>query len=228
MPATCEPVACTTTGESQSPIPLEPSQSSALAAPVTRYGTHVALIAYNSGYGLRADLPAADLLLPSRTNTLQVDGGTYQLLEFHFHAPGEHVWPGNVRPALELHLVHADARGNLAVLGVPIVVRPGSSNVGFEQLLQQAPAQRGQRRSLPAFFNLAQFVAPALGGATFRYPGSLTTPPCSEGVRWNLTDMSRALVIAPTQETRYRAVFPQSSCRPLQPLNGRVPLRVAP
>ncbi len=227
-PATCEPVACSTTGESQSPIALESSQSSTLAAPARHYGTRVALILYNSGYGLRADLPAADLLLPGRTNTMQVDGGTYRLVEFHFHAPGEHIWPGNVRPPLELHLVHADANGDLAALGIPVVVRNGAGNAGFEQLLAQVPAGRGQRRSLPGFFNLAAFVAPTVPGLTYRYPGSLTTPPCSESVRWDVTDMSHPIVISPAQEIRYRAAFPRSACRPPQPLNGRVPLRIAP
>lgn len=226
---TCELVDCPNAGKSQSPIALEPVQGSPLLPPVARYGARTALVLLNDGHGLRADLPAADLLDPGRTNLLQVDGGSYQLVEFHFHRPGEHLWPDNVRPAMELHLVHADAVGAAAALGVPIVVRSGvPDNPFIAQLWAQIPAGAGERRSLPTFFDLAGFIEPTLRAASFRYPGSLTTPPCSEGLRWNLTGLTTALVISTAQDQHYANAFPHPYCRPLQDRNGRVPLRIAP
>ena len=120
-------------------------------------------------------------------STLTIGGEVYELLQFHFHSPSEHAFEGGGRFPLELHAVHRNAQGELAVVG--IMIRRGAENPGFPtgRFLRQAlPRVEGVEFEFPQeTLNLADLLPPA-GARAYRYSGSLTTPPCSEGVRWHV------------------------------------------
>lgn len=162
-------------------------------------------------------------------STLQIGGESFELLQFHFHGPSEHAFEGGGRFVLELHAVHQNAAGALAVLG--ILIRRGAENPGFPTgrfLAQALPRVEGVEFEFPAeTVNLADLLPPSSARA-FRYAGSLTTPPCSEGVQWLVLDTP--VEFSDEQVDALRTALGQlrfaspliGNSRPLQPLNGRV------
>jgi carbonic anhydrase len=134
----------------------------------------------------------------------------YELVQFHFHAPSEHTVAGRHFP-MELHLVNRAADGRLAVVGV--LIREGKANEALADLLGHVPARGGQGESEAD----AAAILPA--GPSYRYTGSLTTPPCTEDVRWIVMkrpiELSRDQILAFTH--RYFGTD-----RPTRPLNGRL------
>jgi carbonic anhydrase len=146
-------------------------------------------------------------------NSIRVDGVTYRLLQFHFHSPSEHTINGKRFP-LELHLVHQDNHGHLAVVGV--LFQQSGSNPALAPVWKRLPARSGEQQPLGVAFN-AFSLLPA-DQRSYRYIGSLTTPTCAEGVRWMV--MESPVRISPGQLAAFRRLFPFNS-RPLQPLNGR-------
>jgi carbonic anhydrase len=154
-------------------------------------------------------------------STLSFDGKTYALRQFHFHSPSEHLVHGQDSP-LEAHFVHQAADGELAVIGV--LIEAGSPNAAFEQVLDVMPVHEGRVHSSDVI-DAAGFMPADL--AHYAYDGSLTTPPCSEGVRWKL--LRQPITASEEQIARFRAlpalnhdgVF-TGNARPVQPLNGRL------
>lgn len=145
---------------------------------------------------------------PATPNTLSLDGKSYAFLQFHFHHPSEHAVAGGHWP-LEVHLVHKSEAGDLAVLG--ILFRPGRENSALGNMLARAPRSRG-KTALEKPVDLTQFL-PA-SAATYRYAGSLTTPPCSEIVSWIVfRDPIEAGI---GQLESFARLFPMNA-RPLQP-----------
>jgi carbonic anhydrase len=193
-------------GLSQSPVDLGALEPSRLRAGLFHYGP-TAIVLFNNGHTIEADypLPAAYL----------VDGARFDLVQFHFHHPSEHAWRGR-HYAMELHLVHRTAAGLLGVVGVFLEERPSPDNPHLAVLWQNLPATKGVRTYLPVPFDAASLLPADHHG--IRYIGSLTTPPCSEGVRWWVLD--QAVPVSSDQVARFAALFHDNS-RPLQPLNGR-------
>ena len=144
---------------------------------------------------------------------LTLDGVRYELLQFHFHDPSEHTIGGRSYP-MELHLVHTSADGRLAVVGV--LIEQGAENVALAPLFRTLPAKAGEQKELKLAIDLAQ-VLPSDHGA-FRYAGSLTTPPCSEGVQWVV--LERPITLSREQIAAFTAIIGDEH-RPVQPLNGR-------
>lgn len=147
--------------------------------------------------------------------TLTVGAKTYALAQFHFHAPSEHTVDGEHFP-MELHFVHQAEDGALAVVGV--LVQEGAENPGIAPLWEQlaaAPGSQGTIR-IPAGFN--EYVFPDAGAAVYHYSGSLTTPPCSEGVQWFVIKTPTRL--SREQITAFTDVYDHNN-RPVQPLNER-------
>jgi len=197
--------ACST-GLSQSPVDLGALEPSRLRSGVFHYGP-TAIVLLNDGHTIKADYPPAAGYL--------VDGARFDLVEFHFHHPSEHAWRGK-RYAMELHLVHRTAAGLAGVVGVFLEERRRPDNPALEVLWQNLPTTKGVRTYLPVPFDAASLLPADRHG--IRYIGSLTTPPCTEGVRWWVLD--QPIPISSDQVARFAALFADNS-RPLQPLNGR-------
>lgn len=148
-------------------------------------------------------------------STIDVAGHTYELKQFHFHAPSENTINGESFP-MEGHLVHADANGNLAV--VAIMFREGKANATLQKAWEQMPASAGDPVALSTSLNATDLL-PA-NHDYYQFSGSLTTPPCSEGVDWLVlkgTDTASA-----EQLDKFRHALHHANNRPVQPLNARI------
>lgn len=219
-----------TIGRSQSPIAIDTATAapSQLSTPRPDYhpsGT-VTWSKQSEKYDTFYALFTASVGAPGpNDDTLLVDGVTFRLVEMHFHRPGEHPIDGNL-PAMELHLVHSDAGGNLAVLAVPIEVGADGTpdQPAIAQLWKSMPQRGDERRLLPELFNPAGLLPSSR--IAYRYPGSLTTGGCDQIVRWAV--FSEKLVISPAQARQYNEIFKNDNARSVQAPNGRVPLRSLP
>jgi carbonic anhydrase len=148
-------------------------------------------------------------------------------LQFHFHAPSEHTVNGQFAAA-ELHLVHRNALLDLAVVGV--LVNVGSPvNIVIDTILRNAPIEEGEIE-LRGSVN-AKNILPRFDRGYYTYSGSLTTPPCSEGVRWFV--LREPVFVSQAAIDHLHEViaefpgydgFPNNN-RPVRPLNGRVILK---
>ena len=138
----------------------------------------------------------------------------YELVQFHFHAPSEHTIDGQHSP-LEVHLVHKSADGELAVMG--ILVEEGEHDVLWEPMIGALPDGPGDDRHLEDL-DLDMNELHPLPKRLFRYQGSLTTPPCSEGVEWII--MTERRQISPEQMTAMVSRLHDNN-RPVQPLENR-------
>jgi carbonic anhydrase len=198
--------AACSTGLSQSPVDLGALEPSRLRTGFFHYGP-TAIVLLNDGHTIKADYPPPAGYL--------VDGARFDLVELHFHRPSEHAWRGK-RYAMELHLVHRTAAGLLGVVGVFLEERRRPDNPLLEVLWQNLPTTKGVRTYPPVPFDAASLLPPDRHGT--RYIGSLTTPPCTESVRWWVLD--QPIPISSDQVARFAALFADNA-RPLQPLNGR-------
>lgn len=160
-------------------------------------------------------------------NRLLVGVDAYELVQFHFHTHSEHQINGTATD-MELHLVHRNSLGDLAVLGVMLRVR-GPANHLIDEIVANAPFSEGTVSLEGRTINARNLLPFSLGYYT--YSGSLTTPSCMEGVRWLLlkdpVNVSRATVDRLQQIV---SLFPgyegyRFNNRPVRPLNGRPVLR---
>jgi carbonic anhydrase len=147
-------------------------------------------------------------------SAIAVDGRAFELEQFHFHAPSENTLHGKRYP-LEVHLVHADASGKLGVVGV--LFDEGAAHPLLEKLWEKMPGKGGDKDALPAGLNAAELL-PAKADY-FRFSGSLTTPPCSEGVLWMV--MKATSSASKAQIDRFTKTIGFANSRPVQPLNNR-------
>ena len=150
-------------------------------------------------------------------SALHLDGNTYELLQFHFHAPSENRVEGKSYP-LEGHLVHADKDGNLAVLA--LMCEEGAANAALSRLWD-APPTAGESRPIAPVANATELLPESLD--YYRFSGSLTTPPCTEGVRWLV--LKQPVIASGEQIDELKRAVGHANNRPLQPLNARVVLQ---
>lgn len=150
---------------------------------------------------------------------LVLNGVTFELLQIHFHTPSEHVVRGQHAP-LEAHFVHKSAGGALAVLGVFVI--PGAENPALAAMIRHLPEHETPAADHPDTAIDPSDLLPAERGFTW-YLGSLTTPPCSEGVNWHV--LSTPITASPEQIARLERAMGHNA-RPPQNLHGR--LVVAP
>ena len=151
---------------------------------------------------------------PDAEAGLVIEGVRFGLAQFHFHSPSEHAIEG-VRYPLEAHFVMSNAEGQLAVLGV--LYEEGEHDPAFDLIIANLPSDARDARHLEDL-ELDIVALKPLPEAFYAYSGSLTTPPCSEGVRW--------FVIAEPEELSDAQIETITShlhdnARPLQPLNQR-------
>jgi carbonic anhydrase len=145
---------------------------------------------------------------------ISVAGHSYELRSFHFHVPGEHQVDG-VAPDMELHLHHRDVHGKVAILAVP--VRAGRRmNSTLSRIWDHIPPDGGSYYDRQVGINPV-FLLPATR-EYYSYSGSLTQPPCTEGVAWFVM---RTPVEADSSYLNRLRLIVGHNARPIQPLNGR-------
>ncbi|MEZ5833816.1 MAG: carbonic anhydrase [Dongiaceae bacterium] len=142
-----------------------------------------------------------------------ISGLPFELAQFHFHHPSEHLLSGRAFE-LELHFVHKSSEGQLAVLGV--FIREGQENAALAPIWSAMPREVGEPQQIDALVDPAALL-PA-ERKYFRYKGSLTTPPCSEGVLW--TVFKDPIEASSGQIRQFAELFP-ANARPVQSLNSR-------
>ena len=146
-------------------------------------------------------------------NAIELGGRRFELQQFHFHHPAEERIDGRAFE-MSLHLVHRDAQGRLAV--VALLFDRGPPQPVVQQVWNHLPLERHQETAARVALDL-----PALLPADRRYytyMGSLTTPPCSEGVQWVV--MRHPVTMAPEQIDLFARIYPMNA-RPLQAASGR-------
>ena len=204
-----------TSGRAQSPIdivaPARGATNGAVAVnfpPASLRIIHQEHVAdtINNGHTIQVNYSEGDILT--------VGASAYQLAQYHFHSPSEHTVDGKNFP-MEMHLVHAGADGRLAVIAVLIV--EGAHNAAFDPVWGNLPTQKGAEHHLAGVKVDVDALLPA-ARTTYRYDGSLTTPPCSEGVQWFV--MTTPITLSAAQIGAFTALF-HDNHRPVQPLNGR-------
>ena len=194
------------TGKKQSPVDITSPTGAKSGQLSFRYkGMPLHLI--NNGHTIQIDLPLG--------GELRVGAATFELKQIHFHAPSEHTVGGKAF-ALEAHFVHAAEDDELAV--VAVLFEDGAADSTLQAILPRMPREVGRSLSLKGLTFDGTRLLPARRTA-YRYRGSLTTPPCTEGVQWIVLRDPRT--ISASQLATFRKIY-QGNARPVQPLNGRV------
>ena len=210
-------------GKHQSPIDLVNPTSVELPPIPYAYDNSTSMDIRNTGHTIEVAYPEG--------NWIEVEGVRYQLLQFHFHAPSEHTVAG--KPfEMEAHFVHKSEDGNLAVVGV--LIEKGSHNFAFDPVWAHLPAVPGETQRVenvtedgslivdPRLMfspnDQVENISPSYFGSSYRYEGSLTTPPCSEGVNWIV--LTTPIEMSEAQISAFKAIMHDNN-RPVQPLNGR-------
>ena len=158
----------------------------------------------NNGHTIQVNLAAG--------GTMTSSGTAFKLLQFHFHTPSEEKINGGNFP-LVAHFVHRDAAGHLAV--VAVLFKLGKKNAALAPVFDAMPVEEGGKATLAPFDPSA--VLPA-DRRYYAFKGSLTTPPCSEGVAWHV--LRTPVELDWRQLEAFRKIFPRNA-RPVQPLHGR-------
>ncbi|MBI5560006.1 MAG: carbonic anhydrase family protein [Deltaproteobacteria bacterium] len=191
-------------GRTQSPIDITTGTEKDLKDLEFKYNKNSSLDIVNNGHTVMVNYEGGSALV--------VDGDEYGLVQFHFHSPSEHTVNGNYYD-MEMHLVHKNKEGKLAVVGV--FMKKGGQNTALDGIWANLPKEEGKKTAgVP--FNAADLLPQ--NKAYFRYPGSLTTPPCSEGVTWLV--LKNTVEVSAEQIEAFRKIMDNNN-RPVQPLNER-------
>ena len=196
-------------GMAQSPIDIADASELDLTDIAFHYASTANNI-FNNGHTIQVNVDAGSRIV--------YNGIAYDLLQFHFHLPSEHTIDG-VAAAMEIHFVHQDANsGSLAVVGV--MLEEGAHNEGYAAVFDNLPAEVGEPTAVGDGIALDAMLPETRTFTT--YQGSLTTPPCSEIVRWLVLD--EGLELSAEQIGAFAAIH-AGNARPTLPLGMRDLLR---
>lgn len=193
-------------GSNQSPINIEGTIKAGLK-PLKGVQKFPIRDIMNDGHNVVANFKDGNMLL--------LDDVSFKMKQVHFHTPGEHTIQGKSFP-LEAHFLHVDLKGNITKVGV--MFKEGKANPGLEKILAQIPNENGNTIPLKTRVSASELFPEKRD--YYRYGGSLTAPPCTEGVRWLL--MKTPLTASQQQIEAFKKAIHQPNNRPLQPLNGRI------
>ena len=198
--------ACST-GHEQSPIDVRGAHLNPALPPIEFHYRGTSVTLENTGQMIKVHVKPGSYIV--------YDGVRYDLDEFQFHHPSENAVHGKLTD-MDVELVHKSADGKLAVVAVRFSMERGESNAMLAELWPHLPNTAGATEAISDMISPGGFLPADRGYWTFS--GSLTTPPCSEGVRWFVFEepLSMSLV----QLRQFTALFRMNS-RPLQDTHGR-------
>jgi len=195
-------------GRNQSPINLTDEVDAELPELVFDYDSSPNRV-INNGHTIQVDIePGSFLRIPAR-------GLNFELKQFHFHSPSEHTIDGQSY-AMELHLVHAAENGALAVVGV--MIGEGRENSVLRKLKGLMPENAGQSNEVSVGIEETDLLPSTVD--YYYYNGSLTTPPCSEGVTWLV--LKASIEASAGQIALFKERVGPVTNRPVQPQNARL------
>ena len=199
-------------GSAQSPIDIHDARELDLVDIEFHYGetdrdAEATDSIYNNSHTIQVNVASGSYIV--------YNGIRYDLLQFHFHSPSEHTILGVAAP-MEIHFVHQDPNsGNLAVVGM-LLTEGESENEAYAAVFDHLPAEVGDPEAMRNPLILDTLLPDQL--TFYTYHGSLTSPPCSEIVRWLLLDT--ALKLSAEQIAAFTAIYDHNA-RPVQPLGQR-------
>ncbi|XTZ09720.1 MAG: carbonic anhydrase [cyanobacterium endosymbiont of Rhopalodia yunnanensis] len=192
-------------GKQQSPIDLQSPIKSQLGH-VEIFYKEIPLRIINNGHTIQVNSVPGNFII--------VDDQKFELLQFHFHHPSEHTVNGKNYP-MEIHLVHRNQQGSLAVLGVSL--KQGQEHQTLQLIWDSIPSRKSAEKLISDRYIPLNKLLPA-NFDSYRYFGSLTTPPCSEIVYWIV--FREPLEVSLRQIQQFKQIF-SSNARPVQPINRR-------
>lgn len=196
-------------GKNQSPVNIHHALHTRNITPVHLDYHHAQGQVVNNGHTIQFNLASNQFI--------EIGGVRYKLIQLHFHSPSEHKIDGKLFP-MEMHLVHQNADGQLAV--VAVMFEEGKQNSALDRLWQAVPKNQSEDGPLPNGLDLAQLLPKEKDFYTLN--GSLTTPPCSEGVRWVI--MQTPMSLSDEQLKQFNQFY-HGNNRPVQPINARYILK---
>jgi carbonic anhydrase len=211
--------------EKQSPIDINAQDTKFQALPPMQFNlsSDTTLNVINNG-SPDPFATAARAIVPDGAGSVTLSGDTYKLAQFHFHTPAENLENGHTYP-MEMHLVFSDASNNLLVVGRWIDAADAThpAQTSLDPIFSDLPTTTTQTHVF-SHFDLNTLLPGNL--ESFRYDGSLTTPPFSEGVQW--LDLAQPMYISQADINAYSSLFPNGDAREIQALNGRIVLTDVP
>jgi carbonic anhydrase len=194
-------------GREQSPIDIRGAHLNKALQPIDFHYIAGPVTLTNDGHTVVAHVNPGSYMV--------ANGVRYELIEFHFHHPGEEAVKGKLSD-MSVHLLHRSADGKLAVIAVRLAEEMGSPNAVLAALWLHLPTKAGASEKITEMVNAGGLLPVDRGYWT--YTGSLTTPPCTEGVRWFVFEQE--LSISRDQLRSFAPLFHINS-RGLQELHGR-------
>jgi carbonic anhydrase len=194
------------TGMSQSPIDLSKTYKTKLDAIGFAY-KETPLKIVNNGHAIQVNYEPGSFAT--------IDGEKYQLVQFHFHSPSEHTVNGSFSD-MEMHLVHKNDKGDLAVVGV--LLKKGKQNKIIQVLWDNLGSEVNKENVVSGISVNASSLLPK-DAKYYHYYGSLTTPPCSEGVNWSV--LKTPIEVSEEQIQKFKTVMGVDDNRPVLPVNKR-------
>ncbi|WP_337012695.1 carbonic anhydrase [Pantoea sp. AS142] len=193
-------------GKFQSPINIKDPIEGHLQALDLAYHTSAEKV-INNGHTIQVTVNEEDDFV--------LDSEKFTLRQYHFHTPSENQINGHTFP-LEAHFVHSKEDGDSAV--VAVMFKVGKENSALVPLIDAMPQKENQQVSINRLVNLRDLFPEDLH--YYRFSGSLTTPPCSEGIRWLV--LKQPVTLSQAQLDAFRQALKTTNNRPLQHLNGRM------
>jgi carbonic anhydrase len=199
--------AACSTGHAQSPIDINSSIAQSVNLQDIKFDYQPsALNIFNNGHTIQVNYDAGSSITYNEIK--------YDLLQFHFHHPSEHTINGEAFD-MELHFVHRDANGNLAVVGV-LLNADEAENEAFTSIFDNLPTEKGTPTPTETQIDANTLLPESHLFDT--YVGSLTTPPCSEGVRWLV--LTTPVDLSAEQVESFASIF-ELDARPVQEIHDR-------
>lgn len=192
-------------GRKQSPVNLTAMRKGSLPPLTISYRPGGAEV-INTGRTLQVNI--------SPGSSMEIAGKKFVLKQFHFHAPSEHTIEGYSYP-IEGHFVHRNQEGQWAVIAV--LFKPGANNAELAKAWANLPERVGEKKTVAVQVNPARLLPTNLG--YYQYNGSLTTPPCTQGVAWYVMKFYNTL--SKQQIEKFSLAIPHPNNRPIMPTNGR-------